>query len=175
MSQHENTNCHSLIAWYGWVLLYVHRNCRLIRDRSPGRPPWLSHNSKALMHGIIISVFLGVGWVGGVFSCSTLNESTWKFKLAQLYGRESVSVFLTSSVFQVEKSQVSQRETSHVVQQKDSLIADLEAEARQVWALYKARSFLLVWGGGGRGPEARQVRALYKAGSFLFSCLLLLF
>ena len=27
------------------VLLYVHRNCRLIRDGSPGRPPRLSHSS----------------------------------------------------------------------------------------------------------------------------------
>ena len=27
------------------VLLYVHRNRRLIRDGSPGRPPGLSHNS----------------------------------------------------------------------------------------------------------------------------------
>ena len=29
------------------VLLYVHRNRRLIRDGSPGRPPWLSHSSWA--------------------------------------------------------------------------------------------------------------------------------
>ena len=27
------------------VLLYVHRNRRLIRGRSPGRPPRLSHSS----------------------------------------------------------------------------------------------------------------------------------
>ena len=27
------------------VLLYVHRNLRLIRDGSPGRPPRLSHSS----------------------------------------------------------------------------------------------------------------------------------
>ena len=27
------------------VLLYVHRNRRLIRDGSPGRPPRLSHSS----------------------------------------------------------------------------------------------------------------------------------
>ena len=33
----------------GWVLLYVHRNRRLIRDGSPGRPPQLSHSSRALM------------------------------------------------------------------------------------------------------------------------------
>ena len=32
----------------GWVLLYVHRNRRFIRDRSPGRPPRLSHSSWAL-------------------------------------------------------------------------------------------------------------------------------
>ena len=29
----------------GWVLLYVHRNRRLIRDGSPGRPPRFSHSS----------------------------------------------------------------------------------------------------------------------------------
>ena len=28
----------------GWVLLYVHRNRRFIRDGSPGRPPRLSHS-----------------------------------------------------------------------------------------------------------------------------------
>ena len=31
------------------VLLYVHRNRRFIRDRSPGRPPRLSHSSWALL------------------------------------------------------------------------------------------------------------------------------
>ena len=30
------------------MLLYVHRNHRLFRDGSPGRPPWLSHSSWAL-------------------------------------------------------------------------------------------------------------------------------
>ena len=30
------------------VLLYIHRNCRLIRDGSPGQPPQLSHSSWAL-------------------------------------------------------------------------------------------------------------------------------
>ena len=34
----------------GWVLLYVHRNCRFIRDRSPGRPPRLSFSSWPLNH-----------------------------------------------------------------------------------------------------------------------------
>ena len=33
---------------FGWVLLYVHRNRRLVRDGSPGRPPRLSHSSRAL-------------------------------------------------------------------------------------------------------------------------------
>ena len=33
---------------FGWVLLYVHRNRRLIRDGSPGRPPRPSHSSRAL-------------------------------------------------------------------------------------------------------------------------------
>ena len=32
----------------GWVLLYVHRNRRIIRDGSPGRPLRLSHSSWAL-------------------------------------------------------------------------------------------------------------------------------
>ena len=32
----------------GWVLLYVHRNRRLIRDRSPGQPPPLLHISGVL-------------------------------------------------------------------------------------------------------------------------------
>ena len=31
-----------------WVLLYVHRNRRFIREGSPGRPPRLSHSSWAL-------------------------------------------------------------------------------------------------------------------------------
>ena len=35
-------------SWVGWVLLYVHRDRRLIRDGSPGRPPRLSHSSWAL-------------------------------------------------------------------------------------------------------------------------------
>ena len=37
-----------LVALVGWVLLYVHRNRRLIRDGSPGRPPRLSHSAWAL-------------------------------------------------------------------------------------------------------------------------------
>ena len=32
----------------GWVLLYVHRNRRFIRDGSPGRPPRLSHSSRVI-------------------------------------------------------------------------------------------------------------------------------
>ena len=35
-------------CWFGWVLLYVHRDRRLIRDGSPGRPPRLSHSSWAV-------------------------------------------------------------------------------------------------------------------------------
>ena len=34
-----------LVAVVVEVLLYVHRNRRLIRDGSPGRPPRLSHSS----------------------------------------------------------------------------------------------------------------------------------
>ena len=33
---------------HGSMLLYVHRNRRLIRGGSPGRPPWLSHSSWTL-------------------------------------------------------------------------------------------------------------------------------
>ena len=31
------------------VLIYIHRNCRFIRDGSPGRPPCLSHSSWVLL------------------------------------------------------------------------------------------------------------------------------
>ena len=31
-----------------WVLIYIHRNRRLIRDGNPGRPPQLSHSSWTL-------------------------------------------------------------------------------------------------------------------------------
>ena len=43
--------CMWLILKVGWVLFYVHRNCRLItiRDGSPGWPPRLSHSSWALI------------------------------------------------------------------------------------------------------------------------------
>ena len=34
---------------FGWVLLYVHRNHRLIRGGIPGRPPRLSNSSWALL------------------------------------------------------------------------------------------------------------------------------
>ena len=34
----------------GWVLLYVHKNRRLIRNGSPGRPPRLSHSSWTLLY-----------------------------------------------------------------------------------------------------------------------------
>ena len=37
-----------LVSGCCWVLLYVHRNHRLIRDGTPGRPPRLSHSSWAL-------------------------------------------------------------------------------------------------------------------------------
>ena len=39
------------ILWlcWSWSVLYVHGNRRLIRDRSPGRPPPLSHSSWALL------------------------------------------------------------------------------------------------------------------------------
>ena len=45
-------------GWVGWMLIYVHRNRRLIivRDGSPGRPPRLSHSSWALCRGGL------VGW-----------------------------------------------------------------------------------------------------------------
>ena len=39
--------------WVGWVLLYVHRNRRLIRDGSPGRPPRLSKSSWALHRKVV--------------------------------------------------------------------------------------------------------------------------
>ena len=36
------------------VLLYIHRNRRLIRDGSPGRPPRLSHSSWALSCNVVV-------------------------------------------------------------------------------------------------------------------------
>ena len=52
---HENTMCGLVChesSMCGWVvvevLLYVHRNRRLIRDASPGRPPRPSHSSLSL-------------------------------------------------------------------------------------------------------------------------------
>ena len=49
----HTTLTHLLVrTWLvGWVLLYVHRNSRLIRDGSPGRPARLSHSSWALLKG----------------------------------------------------------------------------------------------------------------------------
>ena len=41
---------HTLVT-VGWVLLYVHRNRRPIRDGSPGRPPRLWHSSWGLTGG----------------------------------------------------------------------------------------------------------------------------
>ena len=43
--------------WWWWsVLLDVHRNRRLIRDGSPGRPPRLSHSSSLCTREVIIPV-----------------------------------------------------------------------------------------------------------------------
>ena len=60
----------------GWVLLYVHRNRRLIRDRSPGWPPRLSHSSRAVSSEWVIVAFYGMflkihpsGVLTTVFSC----------------------------------------------------------------------------------------------------------
>ena len=39
------TMCSVLKPRFSSVLLYAHRNRRLIRDGSPGRPPRLSHSS----------------------------------------------------------------------------------------------------------------------------------
>ena len=42
----------------GWVLLYVHRNRRLIRDGSPGRPPRLSHSFWALTASVEVLLYV---------------------------------------------------------------------------------------------------------------------
>ena len=50
MPQHHNCFKKVTVSWLvGRVLLYVHRNHRLIRDGSPGRPPRLPHSSWALV------------------------------------------------------------------------------------------------------------------------------
>ena len=48
-----STFCFFCFLLVGWVLLYVHRNHRLIRDGSPGRPPRLSHSSWTLLFSFI--------------------------------------------------------------------------------------------------------------------------
>ena len=48
----------------GWVLLYVHRNRRLIRDGSPGRPPRPSHSSWALFWWLVECCFTSTETVG---------------------------------------------------------------------------------------------------------------
>ena len=67
------------------VLLYVHRNHRLIRDGSPGRPPRLSHSSCALSVCWLKCCFTSTETVGlllrreprttftQLLSCATLN------------------------------------------------------------------------------------------------------
>ena len=54
---HPLSLCHASslqLSPAGWVLLYVHRNHRLIRDGSPGQPPQLSHSSALV--GLLIYV-----------------------------------------------------------------------------------------------------------------------
>ena len=48
-SQADSLYSHVILCCCCSVLLYVHRNHRFIRDRSPGHPPRLSHSSWALM------------------------------------------------------------------------------------------------------------------------------
>ena len=43
------------------MFLYVHRNRRLIRDRSPGRPPRLSHSSWALLEPVHGPMYVYIG------------------------------------------------------------------------------------------------------------------
>ena len=50
----------ALLPTVGWVLLYVHRNRRLIRDGSQGRPPGLSHSFWALQPTVKVEVLLYV-------------------------------------------------------------------------------------------------------------------
>ena len=65
------------------VLLYVHRNCRRIRDGSPGWPPRLSLSSVGgggggardyvLVHCNVIPSIIGNGWgLGGECRCTLL-------------------------------------------------------------------------------------------------------
>ena len=61
----------------GWVLLYVHRNHRLIRDGGRGRPPRLSHSSWALM---VWSSGKALGWkvddIGSTLASALLRYSS---------------------------------------------------------------------------------------------------
>ena len=47
----------------GWVLLFVHRNRRLIRDGSPERPPRRSHSSWALKLCTFTQWYIYVDWL----------------------------------------------------------------------------------------------------------------
>ena len=73
------TDCHHSYDWsfaflwcvsstLGWVLIYIHRNHRLIRDGSPGRPPWLSHSSWALRVALLLQTVIIV-MTGPLLSC----------------------------------------------------------------------------------------------------------
>ena len=67
-----------LVSWLDFwlveVLLYVHRNRRLIRDGSPGRPPRLSHSSRALLLQVSTVGSLGTVFVS-VFSTTVKRTS----------------------------------------------------------------------------------------------------
>ena len=55
----DQKTCLCLSIQFDEVLFYVHRNCRLIRDGSPGRPPRLSFSSWTLNPACFVT---GITW-----------------------------------------------------------------------------------------------------------------
>ena len=88
------------------VLLYVLRNCRLIRDGSPGRPPRLSHSSWALFFNVALRTqrppyrLLGTGSPGRPprLSHSSWALSVWNWGFMTLC---SISLFIEDIKFRV--------------------------------------------------------------------------
>jgi len=92
----------------GWVLIYVHRHCRLIRDGSPRRPPRLSHSYWALtdielliyyiytpthpisiiyhrLTEVKIALALRRGWFYGTIMCHPAASLIWPCPVAFLW------------------------------------------------------------------------------------------
>ena len=75
---------------FGWVLLYVHKNCRLMRDESLGQPPQLSHSPWALKedHWVLSSFCASLlqvihSVVSWLYACSLCVSTSLTFQICQ--------------------------------------------------------------------------------------------